>query len=244
MRLSTLLILIALLTMNYRKLNNGIAEVLSPAECYTYFCLTLKSDFKTLESNVKQKTLAEYVGISTSTIQRHLAKMCDEGFIWIDRDTHKKDENVFKKNHYTLLYDFSIHVDEPDFAHWVMVDEKLVKEPISNELKGFLIMLKIRCLNYTNVCGYSVRALADTLSIGKSMVDRYLQQAEELGYIKRNKKKKNITLLRDDIFIIARETDIHKLRNFCAEAVCDDDYDSKGHYISSTGTTEALSKRR
>ena len=78
MRLSTLLILIALLTMNYRKLNNGIAEVLSPAECYTYFCLTLKSDFKTLESNVKQETLAEYVGISTSTIQRHLAKMCDE----------------------------------------------------------------------------------------------------------------------------------------------------------------------
>ncbi|MEE3417390.1 MAG: hypothetical protein VZR53_18850 [Prevotella sp.] len=137
-----------------------------------------------------------------------------------------------------MLYDFSIHDD--GFVHWVIIDEKLVEEPISNELKGFLIMLKIKCLNYTNVCGYSIRALADTLSIGKSMVDRYLQQAEELGYIKRNKKKKNITLLRDDIFIIARETDIHKLRNFCAEAVCDEDYDSKGHYISSRGTTETL----
>ena len=223
--------------MNYRKLNNGIAEVLSPAECYTYFCLTLKSDYETLESNVKQETLAEYVGVSISTIQRHLAKMYDEGFIWIDRDTHKKDENVFKKNHYLLLYDLSVHDNECDLTHWVMVDEKLVREPISNELKGFLIMLKIRCLNYTNVCAYSVRALAETLSIGKTMVDRYLIQAEELGYIKRNKKKKNITLLRDDIFIIARETDIHKLRNFCAEAVCDEDYDSKGHYINSRRTT-------
>lgn len=237
MRLSILLILIALLTMNYRKLNNGIAEVLSPAECYTYFCLTLKSDYETLESNVKQETLAKYVGVSTSTIQRHLAKMYDEGFIWIDREYRKKDEDVFKKNHYTLLYDFSIYEDDCGFTHWVMVDEKLVKEPISNELKGFLIMLKIRCLNYTNTCGYSVRGLADTLSIGKSMVDRYLKEAEDLGYIKRNKKKKNIELLRDDIFIIARETDIHKLRSFCEEAVCDEDYDSKGHYISSKGTT-------
>lgn len=221
--------------MNYRKINNGIAEVLSPSECYTYFCLTLKSDFNTLVSNVKQETLAEYAGVSISTIQRHLAKMDKEGFIWIERETNKKDENIFKKNRYTLLYDFSIHDD--GFVHWVMIDEKLVKEPIPNELKGFLIMLKIRCLNYTNVCAYSVRALAETLSIGKTMVDSYLIQAEEQGYIKRDKKKKNITLLRDDIFIIARETDIHKLRNFCAEAVCDKDYDSKGHYIDSRGIT-------
>lgn len=244
MRLSILLILIALLTMNYRKLNNGIAEVLSPAECYTYFCLTLKSNFETLESNVNQDTLAKYAGVSTSTIQRHLAKFEEEKFVWIDRETRKDNENVFKKNHYTLLYDFSIYEDDCGFEHWVMVDEKLVKEPISNELKGFLIMLKIRCLNYTNTCGYSVRGLADTLSIGKTMVDRYLQQAEELGYVKRNKKKKNIELLRDDIFIIARETDIHKLRSFCAEAVCDDDYDNKGHYINNKGTTQALSNRR
>lgn len=221
--------------MNYRKLNNRIAEVLSPAECYTYFCLTLKSDFETLVSNVNQDTLAEYVGVSTSTIQRHLAKFEEEGFIWVDRETHKDNKNIFKKNHYTLLYDFSI--DDDGFVHWVMIDEKLVKEPISNELKGFLIMLKIRCINYTNICGYSIRGLADTLSIGKSMVDRYLQQAEELGYIKRNKKKKNITLLRDDIFIIARETDIHKLRSFCAETVRDNDYDNKGHYINNKGTT-------
>ena len=237
MRLSILLNLIALLTMNYRKLNNRIAEVLSPSECYTYFCLTIKSDYETLESNVKEETLAKFAGVSTSTIQRHISKFFDEGLIWIDRETNMKDQLIFKKNHYTLLYDLSVHDNECDFTHWVMVDEKLVHEPISNELKGFLIMLKIRCLNYTNVCAYSVRALAETLSIGKTMVDRYLMQAEEKGYIKRNKKKKNVTLLRDDIFIIARETDIHKLRNFCAEAVCDDDYDSKGHYINSRGTT-------
>lgn len=219
--------------MNYRKLNNRIAEVLSPAECYTYFCLTLKTDFETLVSNVNQDTLAEYVGVSTSTIQRHIAKFDDEGLIWIDRETYKDNGNIFKKNHYTLLYDFSLHDD--GFVHWVMVDEKLVKEPISNELKGFLIMLKIRCFNYTNICGYSVRGLADTLSIGKTMVDRYLLKAEELGYIKRDKK--TIKILRDDIFIIARETDIHKWRSIYPEVIIDEEFDRKGHYIGSIGTT-------
>lgn len=233
MRLFSLRTLIALLTMNYRKLNNRIAEVLSPAECYTYFCLTLKTDFETLVSNVNQDTLAEYVGVSTSTIQRHIAKFDDEGLIWIDRETYKDNGNIFKKNHYTLLYDFSLHDD--GFVHWVMVDEKLVKEPISNELKGFLIMLKIRCFNYTNICGYSVRGLADTLSIGKTMVDRYLLKAEELGYIKRDKK--TIKILRDDIFIIARETDIHKWRSIYPEVIIDEEFDRKGHYIGSIGTT-------
>ncbi len=235
MRLSLLLILIALLTMNYRKLNNRIAEVLSPSECYTYFCLTLKSDYESLESNVKEETLAEYAGVSISTIQRHITKFFDEGLILIDRETNIKNQQIFKKNHYTLLYDFS--PDDNSVVHWVMVDEKLVSEPISKELKGFLIMLKIRCLNYTNICGYSVRALADTLSIGKTMVDKYLLLAEKLGYVKRDKKKKIIKLLRDDIFIIARETDIHKWRCIYPETIVDEKFDRKGHYIGSTGTT-------
>lgn len=235
MRLFTSLILITLLTMNYRKLNNRIAEVLSPSECYTYFCLTLKSDYKTLVSNVNQDTLAEYVGVEESTIQRHISKFEDEGLILIDRETKIKNDYIFKKNHYTLLYDLSIHDDE--FEHWVVIDEQLVKEPISKELKGFLIMLKIRCLNYTNTCCYSVRGLAETLSIGKTMVDRYLLQAEEQNYIKRDKKKKTIMLLRDDIFIIARETDIHKWKMLYPETIADEEFDCKGHYIGSTGTT-------
>ena len=37
------------------------------------------------------------------------------------------------------------------------------------------------------------------------MVDRYLKQAEELKYIKWDKKEKKIKLLRNDIFIIDPE---------------------------------------
>ena len=233
MRLFTLLTLITLLTMNYRKLNNRIAEVLLPSECYTYFCLTLKSDFNTLESFVNQDTLAEYAGVDLSTIQRHIAKFTKEGLIGKDTETHKKDELIFKKNHYTLLYDKDF---EGELVHWVMIDEQLVKEPISRELKGFLIMLKIRCFNYYNYCRYSVRELAETLSIGKTMVDRYLKQAEELKYIKWDKKEKKIKLLRNDIFIVARETDINKWRSIYPEVIIDEEFDRKGHYIGSAGT--------
>lgn len=44
--------------MNYRMINNRIADVLSPLEAYTYFCLAIKSDFETFLSNVNQTTLA------------------------------------------------------------------------------------------------------------------------------------------------------------------------------------------
>ena len=92
-------------------------------------------------------------------------------------------------------------------------------------------MLKIRCLNYTNICAYSVRELSETLTIGKSMVNNYLKMAEETGYIKRDKKKKTIQLLNDEIFIVARETDIASMRNFYPEIITDDMYDKRGHAI-------------
>ena len=111
----------------------------------------------------------------------------------------------------------------------VLIDEQLLREPISRELKGFLVLLKCRCLNSTNVCLYSGRKLADTLCLKKSRVNYYLNQAEELGYIKR--KRNTITLTRDDIFIVTNETDIAQWKRFYPEVILDEDFDEHGKYI-------------
>ena len=214
--------------MNYRKVNNKIADTLSPLEAYTYFCLTMKSDFNTYLSNVNQSTLAKDVEAHQSTVQEHISKFEREGLIWIDREMNRKDDKIFKKNHYQLLYDTN---EDGEICHYVYIDGKLINEPIKRELKGFLILLKIRCLNYTNICAYSVRELAETLTIGKSMVNNYLKMAEETGYIKRDKKKKTIQLLKDEIFIVARETDIARMRKLYPEVITDDMYDKRGHAI-------------
>lgn len=145
------------------------------------------------------------------TIQNHLYKFRNEGLIKIQTDNCKNDKGSFKFNRYTLCTD-----------HYSLIDTKLITEEISRELKGFLIILKLRCFNYSNTCKYNVRGLAETLMFSKSTISRYLQEAEKIGYIKWDKKKQNIELLDDSIFIITRETKIAMLKRVCPECLTDE----------------------
>ena len=86
--------------------------------------------------------------------------------------------------------------------HYVLISEILKDEPISRQLKGFLILLKCLCLNGTNTTKYSQNQLAKELGIGKSTISNYMKEAEENGYITKNEK--GIHLLREDIFYIAK----------------------------------------
>ena len=72
------------------------------------------------------------------------------------------------------------------------------------------------------MCKYSIRELADTLAVGKSTVGKYLKQAEEAGYIKRDSN--GITLLNDNIFIITRETQIATMKRIYEEAIAADKF--------------------
>jgi DNA-binding transcriptional ArsR family regulator len=97
----------------------------------------------------------------------------------------------------------------------------LLKEPIRRELIGFLVQLKLRCYNYTNLCQYSVRDLADTLVYKKSTVGRYLIEAEELGYIKRDKD--GIHLLNEKLFIVDEKSDYELVRESYPEILTDEE---------------------
>ena len=50
-------------------------------------------------------------------------------------------------------------------------------------------------------------------------------------YIKRDRKKKRITILRDDLFLKTEESEKEKIMKICPEAMGDDDYiDEHGRY--------------
>jgi DNA-binding transcriptional ArsR family regulator len=97
----------------------------------------------------------------------------------------------------------------------------LLNEPIRKELIGFPVQLKLRCLNFTNLCRYSVRELAATLPYSKSTVDRYLIEAEEKGYIKRDKQ--GIMLLNKNLFIVDEKSVYELTREFYPEILTDED---------------------
>ena len=64
-----------------------------------------------------------------------------------------------------------------------------------------------------------MRDLADTLVYKKSTVGRYLKEAEELGYIKRDKD--GIHLLNEDLFIVDEKSVYELVREYYPEVLTD-----------------------
>jgi len=204
--------------MNYRKIPQSVADKLKPLEAYVYLVLASKSNFKTNESNVNEDTLAEAAKLTRETISHHICNLDEKGIIKKISECRKGDSGAFKFNHYYLYTD-----------NYSLISMDLLEEPIRRELIGFLVQLKLRCYNFTNLCQYSVRDLAKTLVYTKSTVDRYLLEAEKLGYIKRDKD--GIHLLNEDLFIVDKKSVYELVREYYPEVLTDEDI--ANHKISS-----------
>ena len=164
---------------------------LKPKQAYLFYCLALKADLKTYESRIKQTTLANEYGIKdTDQIRDWLYKFQTQGLVRIVKLNIKGQYGKFQRCRYFLNTD-----------NYVMVSEILKDEPISTQLKGFLILLKCRCLNGTNTTLYSQNKLAEEMKIGKSTISNYMKEAIDKGYI--TKDENGIHLIREDIFYIA-----------------------------------------
>ena len=206
-------------SMNYRKIPQAVADKLRPVEAYVYLALASTSDYKTEESNVNEDTLAELTGLRRETISKYITKFDNERIIKKITQRKKGDSGAFLFNHYYLYTD-----------NYSLISMDLLKEPIRKELIGFLVQLKLRCYNFTNLCQYSVRDLAKTLVYTKSTVDRYLLEAEKFGYIKRDKV--GIHLLNEDLFIVGEKSVYELVREFYPEVLTDEDI--ANHKISSS----------
>ena len=197
-------------SMKYRKIPQAVADKLTLLEAYIYLVLASKSDYETDESNVNEDTLAELTGLRRETISIYITKFDNEGIIKKTTERRKGDNGTFLFNHYYLYTD-----------NYSLISMDLLNEPIRRELIGFLVQLKLRCYNFTNLCLYSVRDLADTLVYTKSTVDRYLIEAEQLGYIKRDKK--GIQLLNTNLFIIDKKSEYELVKEFYPESLTDEE---------------------
>ena len=205
--------------MNYRKIPQIVADKLKPLEAYIYLVLASKSDYETNESNVNEDTLAELAGLSRETISTHICDFDKKGVIKKITERRKGDSGAFLFNHYYLYTE-----------NYSLISMDLLKEPIKRELIGFLVQLKLRCYNFTNLCKYSVRGLADTLVYSDSTVGRYLKEAEDLGYVKRDKK--GIRLLNSNLFIIDEKSEYEFVREFYPESLTDEEI--LNHKLSSS----------
>lgn len=195
----------------YRKITSNIAGKLNLLEAYLFYCLALCSDCYTMESHIKQENLAKFYGIKkTDQIREWLHKFESLGLVSIDKFDIYGQYGKFNRCSY-----------QSDTEHYVLITNKLYDEPISRELKGFLILLKCLCLNGTNTTLYSQNRLAEELNLSTGTISKYINEAIDKGYVK--KDKKGIHLLNDKMFIITSESTLAKLKNLYPEIITDED---------------------
>ena len=201
---------------SYRTITEKIAGLLSPIKAYFFYCLALCSECNSMESYVKQKTLAEFWDINkVDQIRKYLKKFESLKLIEIDKFEVNGQYGKFNRCIYKL-----------NNEHFVQISNQLYSEDISKELKGFLILLKCKCFNGSNTCGYNQSELADELNLSPSTISRKINEGIAKGYIK--KDKKGIHLTREDIFKITKETEIGIIKCVYPSIITDEDI-SRGY---------------
>ena len=185
--------------IQYRKITELIAGRLKPKEAYLFYCLALKSDFITNESYITQESLAKFYGIKdVDQIREWLYMFQSKGLLTIIKSKVKGRYGTFRKCKYIL-----------NAKHYNLVSDLLKEEPISSQLKGFLILLKCKCLNGTNTTKFSQNQLAKELGISAGAISQYMKDAIDNAYV--SKDEKGIHLLREDIFLKAK-TEFRKVK--------------------------------
>lgn len=122
--------------LSYRKITETIAGKLDLLEAYLFYCLALNSDCYTMESNIKQENLTKFYGIKKEDqVREWLHKFEELNLITIDKTPTQGKYGTFDRCKYTL-----------NTEHYVLISNTLYDEPISRQLKGFLVLLMCKCL--------------------------------------------------------------------------------------------------
>lgn len=202
--------------MDYTTLSKEIGVCLNPLQAYIYLGLCLHTDFKNGMSSINQDTLAKFLKCNVGTVQRALQMFKENHLLAIHRDRYGWRE----KNRYKLIR-----------TNWFGVKRKILEENIPREQIGFLLLLKSLCYSHCNYTDYYGKDLQEIMALKQSMIDNYLRALEAKQYIKRDRKKKRITILRNDFFLTTKESEKEKMMKLCPEVMGDDDYiDEHGHY--------------
>lgn len=184
----------------YRRIRNDVHIRLNNKEAATYLALMFYSDYQTGESHVTHKTLRDKTGIPESTLKKYLKQLSEKGFT--------KPNSYFSGNtpqgNPRRLTDYFTQI--PDTCY-IMADRKLLDIQIGNLplkeqsfLKGFLLMLKCVCLNFTDNTLYSYRDLEKRMNLSYDTIAGLMKQCQEYGLITPNEKGKGYTI-KEGLFI-------------------------------------------
>ncbi len=180
--------------LSYRKIRNDVHIRLNNKEAATFLALMFYSDYKTGESHVTHKTLTDKTGIPESTLKRYLEQLHEKGFTKPDSYYSGKTPQGTPRR----LTDYFTQI--PDTCY-IMADRKLLDIQIGDLplkeqsfIRGFILMLKCVCLNFTDTTLYSYRDMEKHMNLSYATIAHMMKQCQEYGLVTPNEKGEGYTI--------------------------------------------------
>lgn len=180
--------------LSYRRIRNDVHIRLNNKEAVTFLALMFYSDYKTGESHVLHMTLTDKTGIPESSLKKYLKQLSKKEFTKPDSYYSGKTPQATPRR----LTDYFTQI--PDTCY-IMVDRKLLDIQIGNLplkeqsfIKGFLLMLKCVCLNFTDTTLYSYRDMEKQMNLSYATIAHLMKQCQEYGLVTPNEKGEGYTI--------------------------------------------------
>ena len=141
--------------MNYRIISKDSLLKLTHKEAFVFCCIVLNTDLendgKIYISHIKEETLAKMAECTSRTIVAYIKKFKQLGLLDIKTEKIKGELGVFDRNTY------SIKIPDSNLGeNWFRLNYDFLKEEISSDMKGFLLLLKCLGINGSNTVLYSL----------------------------------------------------------------------------------------
>ena len=141
--------------MNYRIISKDSLLKLTHKEAFVFCCIVLNTDLendgKIYISHIKEETLAKMAECTSRTIVTYIKKFKQLGLLDIKTEKIKGELGVFDRNTY------SIKIPDSNLGeNWFRLNYDFLKEEISSDMKGFLLLLKCLRINGSNTVLYSL----------------------------------------------------------------------------------------
>ena len=180
--------------VSYRKIRNDVHSQLNNKEAAVFLALVFCSDYKTGESHVTHKTLTEKTGMPESSLKKYLKQLAKKEFIYPNSYFSGKTPQGAPRR----LTDYNIQM--PDTCY-IMADRKLLDDKIGDLplkeqsfIRGFLLMLKCVCLNFTDTTLYSYRELEKHMNLSYATIAGLMKQCQEYKLVSPNKEGEGYTI--------------------------------------------------
>lgn len=175
--------------MNYTVIPKSIVNFQTgnskPIDIYVWATIKCCSNHKTNISHITEEKLSLLTGLDERTIRRSIKRLKDAGYLTVQTTIKEDaDRGFIKRNSYYI---------KPEKSNYFFLDNSYFKRNYPAKIAGFLLLLKVICLNNTDAIQWSISQIAKEIGLSRNTTTALLNECQQLGLIKAIEKGYELT---------------------------------------------------